>query len=166
MNDSRCLPSRDGLLRLAEGICTFPVTFPPPLGSNGVMARIIPQIMKLKLIVVSSGLLVLANVCLTAAPLGSAFTYQGRLADNGAAANGRYDFRFAVFDAANGGNVVSLVLTNPGVAVSNGLFTVTLDFLNYYLAESANWLEISARTNGAIPFTTLIPRQPLTAAPA
>jgi hypothetical protein len=37
---------------------------------------------------------------------GSAFTYQGHLNDGGAAANGTYDLRFALFDAANGGNQV------------------------------------------------------------
>jgi hypothetical protein len=48
--------------------------------------------------------------------------------------------------------------------VSNGLFTVTLDFSNQF-PGAARWLEISVRTNGAGSFTNLSPRQPLTSVP-
>ena len=34
---------------------------------------------------------------------GTAFTYQGRLNDGGAPANGTYDLTFALFDEATGG---------------------------------------------------------------
>ncbi len=39
--------------------------------------------------------------CAAAAPtaVGTAFTYQGRLLDNGASANGQYDFQFKLYDA-------------------------------------------------------------------
>ena len=33
----------------------------------------------------------------------TAFTHQGRLTDNGAAASGAYDLQFALFDALSGG---------------------------------------------------------------
>ena len=33
----------------------------------------------------------------------TAFTYQGKLADNGNPANGHYDFQFSLFDALSGG---------------------------------------------------------------
>ena len=36
------------------------------------------------------------------APVGTTFTYQGRLIDGGIAANGAYDLRFKLFDAATG----------------------------------------------------------------
>jgi hypothetical protein len=58
---------------------------------------------------------------------GTAFTYQGRLDDGPTPANGGYDLRVVVFDAATGGNQRGL-LTNNAVAASNGLFTTTLDF--------------------------------------
>ena len=38
-----------------------------------------------------------------AAPLGSTFTYQGRLLENGGPATGIYDLRFTIYDALNGG---------------------------------------------------------------
>ena len=49
-------------------------------------------------------LLVLFAGSLAASPLGSAFSYQGRLNDGANAANGFYDLQFAVFDASAGGN--------------------------------------------------------------
>jgi hypothetical protein len=60
--------------------------------------------------------------------LGTSFTYQGRLTDAGTPANGAYDLRFTLFDAASGGAQVGTTLTRDDVAVANGLFTVSLDF--------------------------------------
>src|SRR5215831_11253892 len=58
----------------------------------------------------------------------TAFTYQGRLTSNSANANGSYDFVFILYDALTGGNQVGLGLQKNGVTVTNGLFTVSLDF--------------------------------------
>jgi hypothetical protein len=43
-------------------------------------------------------------------------------------------------------------------AVSNGLFTVTLDFGSGVFNGPDWWLEIAARTNGAASFATLVLR--------
>ena len=97
---------------------------------------------------------------------GTAFTYQGRLNDNGSAANGIYDLRFTIYDALAGGSGAGGPLTNGATAVSNGLFTATLDFGAGVFSGAARWLEIGVRTNGsASDFTALAPRQPLTATP-
>src|SRR5215475_16002569 len=61
----------------------------------------------------------------------TAFTYQGRLDDGGNPANGSYDLTFALCSAASGPTQLGAV-TNTAVAVSNGLFTVTLDFGNQF----------------------------------
>ncbi|MDB6065558.1 MAG: hypothetical protein JWR26_1766 [Pedosphaera sp.] len=95
----------------------------------------------------------------------TAFTYQGRLTDNGAPANGIYDLRFTIYDSASGGAAVSGSVSNNALGISNGLFTVTLDFGAGVFDGNARWLDIGARTNGAVNFTTLNPRQPLTPAP-
>src|SRR5215471_10593812 len=58
----------------------------------------------------------------------TAFTYQGRLNNGANPANGLYDLGFAVYDAATGGTPQGSPFTNSATAVSNGLFTVTLDF--------------------------------------
>lgn len=114
-------------------------------------------------LVLSFSLLVTAAA---AAQLGTAFTYQGRLADNAGAVSGFYDFRFTAYDAETNGNVVGSTLTAVGLAVSNGLFVATLDFgSSIFAAGQARWLQIEVRTNGAANFTTLVPRQSLTPTP-
>ena len=100
------------------------------------------------------------------APLTTAFTYQGRLSDNGQPANGTYDFQFRLFDAATNGAQVPVVLAYPTVAVSNGLFTTGLDFGSNVFNGTTWWLEISLRPSGTFgQFTFLTPRQPLTPTP-
>lgn len=96
---------------------------------------------------------------------GTAFTYQGRLNTGGTLANGAYDIQFAVFDAVTNGIQTSVVLTNPAVAVSNGLFTTAVDFGASVFRGAASWLELAVRTNGIGTFTTLTPRQQLTPTP-
>ena len=93
------------------------------------------------------------------------FTYQGRLTDTGSSASGGYDLTFAVFDAESSGSQVGATLTNSAVAVSNGLFTVALDFGAGIFTGPDRWLEIGVRTNGDGDFATLSPRQALTASP-
>lgn len=96
---------------------------------------------------------------------GTAFTYQGQLNDSGAMASGNCDLRFTVFDVDSGGIQLLDPLTNSAVGVSNGLFTVTLDFGAGVFDGTARWLEIGVRTNATDDFATLSPRQPLTASP-
>ena len=97
---------------------------------------------------------------------GTAFTYQGRLYDSMSAAGGIYDLRFTVYDSTNlPGNWVAGPLTNSATPVTNGLFTVTLDFGADVFNGAPRALEVAARTNGASTFTVLSPRQPVTAFP-
>ena len=95
---------------------------------------------------------------------GTAFTYQGRLNDGGAVATGNYDLKFSLFGTNSGGSAVAGPLTNAPTAVSNGLFTVTLDFGNQF-DGSTRWLELGVRTNGGGNFSTLTPRQRVNATP-
>ena len=92
------------------------------------------------------------------------FTYQGRLSDGTNPANGSYDFRFQVYNADSA--VVAGPLTNAPVGVTNGLFTVTLDFGAGVFDGGARSLEIGVRTNGDThAYTVLSPRQTLTSVP-
>ena len=43
------------------------------------------------------------NVSIQQIPMGTAFTYQGRLTDGGDLANGTYNFIFALYDVGVGG---------------------------------------------------------------
>jgi hypothetical protein len=95
----------------------------------------------------------------------SAFTYQGVLSQNGQPANGTYDFMFRLLDAETDGTAAPVIPLNPGVGVTNGLFTTGINFDAENLNGANLWLEISVRTNGGGAFTTLAPRQLLTSAP-
>lgn len=97
------------------------------------------------------------------APNGTSFTYQGRLADDGRAANGAYDFRFMLYDAAIGGIQIGPTVTRTGVLVGDGLFTVALDF-GAVFNGTALYLEIAVSSAGG-GYATLSPRQALAPAP-
>lgn len=106
------------------------------------------------------------SALLQAAPLGTAFTYQGKLTEDANPASGSYDLKFTLYDALSSGNVVAVPLTNAATGVSNGLFTVLLDFGSGVFTGETRWLEIGVRPNGsAADFALLSPRQPLTASP-
>jgi hypothetical protein len=98
-------------------------------------------------------------------PLGTAFTYQGRLTDGGGTASGVYDLQFTLFSAESEGTQVGPILTAAGVAVTDGLFTVPLDFGPSAFAGNARWLEVAVRPGSGGAFTVLAPRQALTATP-
>ena len=119
--------------------------------------------MKTRILLVVTGLS-LFTVITNLHAQGTAFSYQGWLNDGANPANGTYNLRFALFDALTLGNQVGPPLTNAPVNVSNGLFTVVLDFgTNFPGAD--RWLEIGVRTNGGSGFSTLSPRQQLTPTP-
>jgi hypothetical protein len=121
--------------------------------------------MKTRIHIPLAVLLSLLTGIVAAAPLGTAFTYQGLLHDGGAPAQGIYDLRFTIYDALAGGGAVAGPLTNTAVAVTNGLFAAVLDFGSGVFTGDACWLEIAVRTNGSSTFIPLTPRQPLTPAP-
>jgi len=96
---------------------------------------------------------------------GTDFTYQGQLSAGGSPANGKYDFTFALFSSnSTSSSPVGATLTNLDVGVTNGLFTVTLDFGPVFTGN-ATWLAIGVRTNGGGSFAALNPLQDLTPTP-
>jgi hypothetical protein len=95
---------------------------------------------------------------------GTAFTYQGHLNDTANPATGTYDLRFAIYDLPSGGVAVAGPTTNAAT-ISNGLFTVALDFGPGVFTGTNRWLDIAVRTNGSGAFAPLTPRQPVTPAP-
>lgn len=106
-----------------------------------------------------------AQVLLPEAPLGTNFTYQGRLTDGAALANGLYDFEFKLYDAASGGSQVGSPVTKEDVQVTDGLFTVQLDF-GAVFTGTPRWLEVGVRPGASTEaFTPLTPLQELTATP-
>jgi hypothetical protein len=97
---------------------------------------------------------------------GAAFTYQGRLLDGGAPANGSYELQFSLHNAAADGQPVGPQVTPAPVTVTNGLFTVVLDFGTAPFTGADRWIEIRVRTNGSVALPVVLqPRQLLTPSP-
>ena len=89
---------------------------------------------------------------------GTAFTYRGRLQQNGSPVDGTVNMAIGLWDAATDGNPIGPIADPAPVQVTNGLFVVTLDYGNVFNGD-ARWLEVSV--NG----TTLSPRQPISGVP-
>jgi formylglycine-generating enzyme required for sulfatase activity len=104
--------------------------------------------------------LLLLSYAGTALAQGTVFTYQGQLSSSNAPANGSYDLTFALFNASSAGTQAGTTITNAGVAVADGLFTVMLDFGNQFNGAPC-WLEIGVRSHGSGNFIMLSPRQQL-----
>ncbi len=94
------------------------------------------------------------------------FTYQGRLMDNNAAADGLYDFEFKLYDAAEAGVQQGQAIRLDDVDVIDGYFTVVLDFGSEVFDGSNRWLEVSLRPGDSTGiFTALSPRQQIRPTP-
>ncbi|MEO8427932.1 MAG: tail fiber domain-containing protein [Verrucomicrobiota bacterium] len=101
-----------------------------------------------------------------ASALGTVFTYQGRLMDGTTLANGLYDLRAQLNNAVVGGNQVGNTVTLDEVVVTNGLFTVEIDFGANIFNGNSFWLELSVRPGvDTGSYTVLSPRQAITATP-
>ncbi len=105
--------------------------------------------------------------------MGPAFTYQGRLVRNGVAIGSNTpvacDMQFGLWDALSGGGQLGITDIENGVTVANGIFTVQLNSSGLFGADAFDgeerWLEVQVKCPGDADFVTLVPRQPITAAP-
>ena len=101
-----------------------------------------------------------------AVDVGPSFTYQGYLQQGGVAVNGSCDFEFRLFNALTAGTQIGPTQPKNGQAISQGRFTVDLNFGASAIDGQARWLQIAVRCPaGSGAFTTLAPRQVLTATP-
>lgn len=95
----------------------------------------------------------------------SVFTYQGKLTDGSAAANGLYDFKFELYKDLTANDIVGTVSLN-GVQVTNGIFTVQLDFGSEVFRDGTDrFLDISVKLLSGSTYTRLAPRQKLASVP-
>jgi hypothetical protein len=98
----------------------------------------------------------------------TSFTYQGRLSDGDGPVSDTCDLTFALYDAAGsgspptGGTLLGTV-EKPEETISDGTFTVQLDFGGGAFTGDDRWLQITVDC-GEGP-VTLSPRQALTPAP-
>ncbi len=101
-----------------------------------------------------------------AAPLSTSFTYQGQIELSGQPLDASADVLFKLFDAASGGTQIGSQQQVNGITVERGLFNASIDFGAAGFNGDARWLELAVRSPaGGGVFTTLAPRQPLTATP-
>ncbi len=110
--------------------------------------------------------IVLATALPAAAAVGTAFTYQGRIAESGTAVTGVVDLEFELYDDPTSGSSVGGPIALSDVNCSDGLFTVTLDFGAAPFNGQQLWMEIRVSSDYPTdPYTVLTPRQELTPDP-
>ncbi len=95
--------------------------------------------------------------------LGSAFTYQGQLKAGGNPVNDTCDMAFRLYDEASDGSQVGTAISTT-VPITDGLFTVQLDFGGSAFDGDARWLGIKVKCPGDADYGQLS-RQALTATP-
>ncbi len=120
------------------------------------------------IIVLALTLVVLSANVSAETGLGTAFTYQGRLIDANNPAEGLYDLQFKLYDAVTDGNKIGLDVNQPDVTVTDGYFTLSLDFGSDVFNGDDRWLEIGVRPgilDDPNNYTFLSPRQQITATP-
>jgi hypothetical protein len=94
------------------------------------------------------------------------FTYQGQLKSGGSPYDGKCDLRFKLYNASTGGSQIGSTQTKTNKTVTDGRFTVSLNFGNDAFQGPNRWLLIAVRCPaGSGSYTTLTPRQKLTASP-
>lgn len=97
----------------------------------------------------------------------TSFTYQGQLQDGSTLANGNYEFAFYLYAGPSGGSSLAHYGTGADpitVAVTNGQFSVPVDFGSAQFTGADRYLEIAFRPVGS-PFFAVLPRQKLAATP-
>lgn len=124
------------------------------------------------------GRFAIALLCLTAgspmvlaqAPIGTAFTYQGRLVSDATPLSGEVDVQFRLFDAASGGAQVGPTICVNDLVILNGEIATSLDFGAQFTGQ-ARYLQVSVRSLSVLPcsdasgYQVLSPRQTLSPAP-
>jgi hypothetical protein len=115
-----------------------------------------------KIVLIVSIIIIL--VCSPVEAQTTEFTYQGSLRNASVPAGGNYDFEFALFDAVSGGTQIGSTVSLNSVEVTDGIFSVNLNFGANFPGAN-RYLEIHVRQTGGGAFTTLTPRQTITSTP-
>jgi hypothetical protein len=79
-------------------------------------------------LILALGLTIGIQAIAPAAPMGTAFTFQGRFTDSNSPANGIYDFEWKLYDDPNAGTQLGSTVYSDNLDVNDGDFTAVLDF--------------------------------------
>jgi len=121
----------------------------------------------LRILVLALGMIVSLAQAGKAEPMGTAWTYQGRLMDANDTARGVYDMMFHLYDSPEGPSEIG-VTDIQDVEIPDGYFTVELGFDVELFSGDWRWLEISIRpgdSNDPDGYIPLNPRQQITPTP-
>ena len=119
------------------------------------------------MLVLALGLVFCLSQVGKALPMGTAWTYQGRLMDANVPADGPYDLWFALFaDPVLNSFQIGAPIEVNDIDIIDGYFTVELDFGNKAFGGDARWLEIGVRPwDSEERYTLLSPRHEVTPTP-
>ncbi len=125
------------------------------------------KIIVIVILVLSLGL---NSIKVSSAPVGSAFSYQGELIDNGVPANGLYDFFISAKEDATNPSPNLANLQFNDIQITNGLFTIPLvDLGDSSFTGDDLWLSVGIRQAesviGATSFTFMDTWQRVNAVP-
>jgi len=123
----------------------------------------------LGLLALSVSLVVWSTKLAIAAPMGAAFTYQGRLMDDDSPANGIYDLTFVLYPVPDGPAEEELgVVMSEDLNIVDGFFTIELEFGSGVFDGNDRWLQIEVRSgelHDPNVYTILTPRQRIAPTP-
>lgn len=115
---------------------------------------------------VTTGFWLGLSLAAVAAPFGTAFTFQGRMTTTNGPADGLHDLDFGLWDRSAGGTLLG-TRTFEEFPVSNGLFTVELDFgAGAFAGAAERFVEVIVkRTDSTNAAVALAPRTRVAPAP-
>lgn len=111
------------------------------------------------------GLIFVCLISMTVFAQTTVFTYQGKLTDSGGAAQSNYQMQFKLYGSAGGSDQIGGTITNINVAISQGIFTVQLDFGAPAFPGADRFLQIAVRRSSSESFVVLNPRQQINSSP-
>lgn len=121
--------------------------------------------MKLSHLVLLLPLLVLSWSGPADAEIGTAFSLQGRLANDAGPTSGPVDLRITPWDDATAGASLEAPVVLGSVALEEGVFSVDVDFGPLPFLGQPVWLAVEVRGPGEADYTLLEPRQRLAPTP-
>ncbi len=92
------------------------------------------------------------------------FNYQGSLQNAGVPANGNYDMQFFLYTTSAGGTSIASA-TKLNIPVTNGSFSVGIDFGGDNFGGQRLYLEVAVRPAGSGSYTALTPRREFLSTP-
>lgn len=91
----------------------------------------------------------------SAQPSDTEFLFTGRLVLSGVPQTGTFDFRFTLFNALTAGQQIGSQIIVSNVPVSNGDFSLTLDFGSDTLSDAPRFFQPAQRKSGTASFANI-----------